>query len=207
MMSNFNNKLKMLRQERGLSQQGLADEVGMSKSSINMYERGEREPGIETVKRIADFFNVDVDYLFGISEIRKRRGFKFGARIYKNIAYNIQHHREEANLTQKQFADLLGVDESAVVELESGKNPLEKEMLYKICDVLHLIPGNIVPRDEDLTEDEEYLISRREKENPGKIILTEAEKELLEVFRLIPEEQQRHLLETGRLFANSLKKD
>lgn len=199
MMSNFNNKLKMLRQERGLSQQSLADEVGMSKSSINMYERGEREPGIETVKRIADFFNVDVDYLFGVSDIRKRRGFKFGARIYQNTAQNIQHHREEANLTQKQFADLLGVDESAVVELESGKNPLEKEMLYKICDVLRLIPRNIEPiDDEEFTEDEEYLISRREKNAPGEIVLTEDEKMLLNLFRRVPEQNQAMVLEMIR---------
>ena len=198
-MSNFNNKLKMLRQERGLSQQSLADEVGMSKSSINMYERGEREPGIETVKRIADFFNVDVDYLFGVSDIRKRRGFKFGARIYQNTAHNIQHHREEANLTQKQFADLLGVDESAVVELESGKNPLEKEMLYKICDVLRLIPRNIEPiDDEEFTEDEEYLISRRQKEIPGEIVLTEDEKMLLNLFRRVPEQNQAMVLEMIR---------
>ena len=160
-MSSFNNQLKILRKEYNLSQQELAAKIGISKSSINMYERGEREPGLETVKRIADFFNVDIDYLFGVSDIKKRHGFKIQI-INKSIAHNIRYHREEANLSQKQFADLLGVDESVVIELESGNNKLEKEMLYKICDVLRLIPGNIVPRDdEELTDDEEYLISRR----------------------------------------------
>ena len=84
----------------------------------------------------------------------------------RSIAHNIQHHREQANLTQKQFADLLDVDESIVIALESGQNALEKEMLYKICDVLQLIPGNIMPRDDDLTEDEEYLLSRRQMPSP-----------------------------------------
>ena len=37
-----------------------------------MYERGEREPGLEMVENIADFFNVDVDYLFGKSDIPNR---------------------------------------------------------------------------------------------------------------------------------------
>lgn len=198
-MSNFNNKLKMLRQERGLSQQRLADEVRMSKSSINMYERGEREPGIETVKRIADFFNVDVDYLFGISDIRKRRSLKIGTdRTNKSIARNIKHHREVANLSQKQFADLLGVDEAVVVGLENGRNVIEKEMMYKICDVLHLIPGNIVPRDDELTEDEEYLLSRREKNAPDQIKLTEGEQTLLELFRRVPEQNQAMVLEMIR---------
>ena len=158
-MSNFNNQLKTLRQEYNLSQQELADKIGISKSSINMYERGEREPGIETVKRIADFFNVDVDYLFGVSDIKKRREFKV-TRTNKSIAHNIRHHREQANLSKKEFADLLGVDETTITDLESGSAALKKDMLYKICDVLHLIPSNIRPRDdEEFTEDEEYLLS------------------------------------------------
>lgn len=45
------------------------------------------------------------------------------------------------------------------------------------------------------------------KENsPSEYELTEGEKQLIELFRLIPEEQQRHFLEMGRAFANSLRK-
>jgi transcriptional regulator with XRE-family HTH domain len=39
--------------------------IGISKSSVNMYERGEREPNLETLEKIADFFAVDMDYLHG----------------------------------------------------------------------------------------------------------------------------------------------
>lgn len=206
-MSNFNNQLKKLRQEYSLSQQELADKIGISKSSINMYERGEREPGIETVKRIADFFNVDVDYLFGISDVKKRQGFKI-ERANKSVAHNIQQHRERANLSQNQLAKMLDVDESVVANLEGGKKALKKDMLYKICDALHLIPGNIIPRDsEELTDDEEYLLSRRDNETPDQFELTEGEKMLLDLFRQIPKDQQTVFLEMGRVYANSLKKD
>ena len=58
-MPKFNERLKLLRQETGLSQQDFAKQVGLSKSSVNMYERGEREPGLETLEAIADYFNVD----------------------------------------------------------------------------------------------------------------------------------------------------
>lgn len=68
----FSLRLKELRTSKGLSQSKLADCLGTSKSSINMYERGEREPGLEMVENIADFFNVDVDYLFGKSDIPNR---------------------------------------------------------------------------------------------------------------------------------------
>lgn len=64
-MADFNNILKLLRKEKNLSQQELADRLGISKSSINMYERGERQPNFETLELIADFFNVDIDYLLG----------------------------------------------------------------------------------------------------------------------------------------------
>lgn len=64
-MANFARVLRLLRNEKGLSQQALADHLGISKSAINMYERNEREPGFETLELIADYFNVDIDYLLG----------------------------------------------------------------------------------------------------------------------------------------------
>lgn len=64
-MASFYIILKRLRTASGYSQQELADKLGISKSSINMYERGERQPNFETLEMIADFFNVDIDYLLG----------------------------------------------------------------------------------------------------------------------------------------------
>ena len=64
-MAQFDKILKMLRSEKNMSQQELADALGISKSSINMYERGERQPNFETLETIADYFNVDIDYLLG----------------------------------------------------------------------------------------------------------------------------------------------
>ncbi len=71
-MSGFSNRFKALRKEHDLSQQALADRLGISKSSVNMYERGEREPGIQALEAIADLFNVDMDYLLGKSDIPSR---------------------------------------------------------------------------------------------------------------------------------------
>lgn len=79
-MAKFNDRLKQLRQEAGLSQMEFSKQLklymndlkGCSKSSINMYERGEREPGIETLEAMADYFNVDMDYLIGKSDHKSR---------------------------------------------------------------------------------------------------------------------------------------
>ena len=64
-MAQFDRILKLLRTEKKMSQQELADALGISKSSINLYERGERQPNFEVLETIADFFNVDIDYLLG----------------------------------------------------------------------------------------------------------------------------------------------
>lgn len=59
----FKDMLKHLREERGLSQDELARLTQLSKSTISMYENGNREPKFETLEVIADFFNVDMNTL------------------------------------------------------------------------------------------------------------------------------------------------
>lgn len=64
-IGSFGGILRKLRSKAGISQGELSKFIGTSKSSVNMYERGEREPNFETLGIIADFFNVDTDYLLG----------------------------------------------------------------------------------------------------------------------------------------------
>ena len=64
-MSEFSVRLKQLRRDSRMTQAELADKIGVSKSSVNMYERGEREPSFEALEAIADTFNVTMDYLMG----------------------------------------------------------------------------------------------------------------------------------------------
>ena len=67
-MAEFAKIFKQLRLERELSQSRLAEQLGISKSAVNMYERGDRRPDFETAEAIADFFNVDMNYLLGYSD-------------------------------------------------------------------------------------------------------------------------------------------
>ena len=64
-MGNFQNVFKRLRLSRGLTQQEISEKLGISRSTIGMYETGAREPDYDTLELIADFFNVDMDYLLG----------------------------------------------------------------------------------------------------------------------------------------------
>lgn len=58
-------RLKELRQYKNITQGKLAEKLGLSRSTIAMYEIGGSEPDLETLKNIASFFNVSVDYLMG----------------------------------------------------------------------------------------------------------------------------------------------
>ena len=60
--------LKTLRLKRGLSQQALADKFNLSQQSIYKYEHGLAEPDIKTLKELAHFFDVSIDYLVGYSD-------------------------------------------------------------------------------------------------------------------------------------------
>ncbi len=56
-------RLKEIRKSKGISQLKLALEMNTNQNTISRYETGEREPGIAELIKIADYFDVSVDYL------------------------------------------------------------------------------------------------------------------------------------------------
>ena len=64
------NRLKEIRQGKNLSQADIAKALGVTRQAISLYEKGDRELKLETWKKLADFFNVPIDYLLGISKDR-----------------------------------------------------------------------------------------------------------------------------------------
>ena len=64
-MSEFKDMLKYFRMRDKLSQSELAAKIGVSTSTISMYEVGKREPDFETEEKLADLFNTDLDTLRG----------------------------------------------------------------------------------------------------------------------------------------------
>jgi len=64
-MPEFKDMLKYFRMREHLSQSELAEKIGVSSSTISMYEVGKREPDFETEEKIADFFNTDLNTLRG----------------------------------------------------------------------------------------------------------------------------------------------
>ena len=102
---------------------------------------------------------------------------------------------EESGKSYQELEKLTGVKKSSLQRYASGvttKIPLD--VIEKLS-----IAFNV---------SQEYLMGWEAKENsPSELQLTEGEQMMIDIFRLIPEEQQRVFLEMGRAYANSLKKD
>ncbi|MFC7137521.1 helix-turn-helix transcriptional regulator [Halobaculum litoreum] len=60
----MNNDVRARREERGLSQAGLAEEVGVTRQTINSIERGRYDPSLEPAFRLAGFFECRIEELF-----------------------------------------------------------------------------------------------------------------------------------------------
>ena len=88
LQSPFARNLKILRIEHGISQKDLAKELGISRSCLANYETGNREPDNDILIRVADRFQVTVDYFLGRTE-------------YQNMDLSLQEIEESVRIKKK----------------------------------------------------------------------------------------------------------
>ena len=67
-MEKLAEKLKELRIEKGLSQREDSSALGMTRNAFTNYENGYREPSLDNLKKICQFFDVSGDYLLGLKD-------------------------------------------------------------------------------------------------------------------------------------------
>ncbi len=100
-MAKVSDMLTYLRKREGISQQELANKLGLTRSAIGMYETGRREPDLETLEVFADYYNVDMNTLTGLydaakdaiylrqfnelSEEQKNRAIAYAQSLPKNV--------------------------------------------------------------------------------------------------------------------------
>ena len=103
------------------------------------------------------------------------------------------------NMTQTELCARAKISKSTLSEYLSGKYEPKQDKVFILAQALGVDPVWLWGYDVPMETQKEIF--------PDKVELTEEEKMMLSVFRLIPEEQQRAFLEMGRAYANSLKKD
>lgn len=67
----FGSKLKELQAQNGLTQKQLADQLGITKSVVSFYERQERTPSPEVLRKMAAIFRVSTDFLLDIDRTKR----------------------------------------------------------------------------------------------------------------------------------------
>ncbi len=98
--------LKSLRIDAGYSQKQLADVINVSQQSINKYENHDVEPNIETLIAIAKLFDTSVDYLIGLTDIKRK---------IENV-YKFDLNDSEKNVVD-MFRQLNDGDRKLIIEL------------------------------------------------------------------------------------------
>ena len=114
-----------------------------------------------------------------------------GMRIAKALAIR--------DMRQADLAELAKIPKSSLSLYLKGAYEPKDDRIYAIAKVLRVSEAWLMGYDVPMEKSEE--------KSPSEVQLTEGEKELLAIFKLIPEEQQRVFLEMGRVFANNLKRD
>lgn len=69
----FSDRIIQLKKERKLLQKDIASSVGLSLRAYQYYEKGKKEPTLSVLLRLADYFDVSLDYLVGLSDTPERR--------------------------------------------------------------------------------------------------------------------------------------
>jgi len=64
-MTILGRRITELRESRKMTQEELAKKLNISRASLSHYEKARREPDYETLQKIADYFQVSIDYMFG----------------------------------------------------------------------------------------------------------------------------------------------
>lgn len=119
--------IKRLRRERDLTQEEVANHLGISFQSISKWERGDGYPDITLLPSLANYFDISVDELIGMDEIAL-------SRKYDEINQNWEEKREAAREALEPIAWAVKHHLSALAETENDNSYLEKA--EQICSIL-----------------------------------------------------------------------
>ena len=100
----YNERIKSLRQSKSITQSKLAKELSIAKTTLAAYEQGKSEPSINTILKLADFFNVSIDYLLGRTNI-------------KSPNVEISYMANYLGLSEKSIANLVNLNSKPTIPL------------------------------------------------------------------------------------------
>lgn len=134
----LSQNLKYLREQKGLSQRELSDVLGLSSSAVTMWEQGHRTPDIETIIKLAGYFELTLDE-FVLRDLRPP------IPIY---AANLRYLRTKHGMTQENMANLLGYrGKQGYGAIETGKSKASVDDLEKLADFFGVTMDQLIKQD------------------------------------------------------------
>lgn len=126
------NNLLSIRIENHLTQKELADKLGISRITYCHYESGERVIPIERLSDFCNYFNISVDYIFGLT---KNKNYKNSNKNLNKLlcAKRLRQFRKENKLSQRDIANFLNTSVSTISDYERSINIVPTIFLYALC--------------------------------------------------------------------------
>jgi len=125
-------KLFFLREELDLTQEDMANIIGVSRVAISQWETTKEIIPLDKLNKYANYFNVSMDYILGISNV-KNYDIKNKELDRKIISSRLVEIRKNNNLSQSALAKLLNTTHSTISSYESGKTLILTTFAYQIC--------------------------------------------------------------------------
>ncbi|CAK1233826.1 helix-turn-helix domain-containing protein [Fructobacillus fructosus] len=143
------NRLKELRKEKGYTLNDIAQATGITRGTFNNYENGKTEPKLATWQKLADFFNVDVDYLQGL-EVSEPTQNEELRKTLKNIISSvtptipaIQLSKAIENTTKTFNKIIYEATEKQNVQYSNDVHKLTKKLVHTINNENLSLPQNL----------------------------------------------------------------
>jgi len=138
-------RLKDVREKNDLTQQNVANILGISKTNYNYFENEERIIPLKHLNSYCNKFDVSMDYVFGL--IDKNIVYKSKKELDSElIGKRIREIRESKNLTQSKLAKILNTSQSTISSYESGSTLILTSFLYELCKRLDVSMDYITGR-------------------------------------------------------------
>lgn len=117
------NRLRLLRNKKNKSQTEMAEILNVSRQAYNFYENGVREPKLDMIIKMADFFDVSVDYLLGRTDfLGKYKNFTSdGSEQVKRLQKKISSTDTQTAAEVENYLDYLEAQKSSSLQTSDGK--------------------------------------------------------------------------------------
>ena len=121
--------MAMLRHDNNLKQKDIAKMLNVKENTYSKWEKGSNDIPLEKVNVLANYYNVNLDYLLGISnKVEHSEKLKID---YKKICERLLELRKENHLTQNRLSDKIGFFQTTYSSFETGvRRPTTYKLLY-----------------------------------------------------------------------------